>query len=295
MTEDDQAPRMENGTAECTPESACPICAVVASRAGRWFLLLAVVVAGAFGVWRWLGGSEVDALLVSGEAQYQAREFDEAVRTFEEVIRRDPNQPLALSYLGIIARDRGEDDQAVRYFTRAAEVDPNTPQHHWNLACLHYEKRKDYVACEQALQQAMKLGFKAQYRLLYALCAVERGLPEDVIVKRLKDTVSVAEGQAHSLPVEALAEDGSLARVWKEAARRLMSYGNDFGYKRLEYQAAQSEKAEVRAFAKRLLEASAKGTTQNRGGSRKKPLAFARVPTCRDGPPCEQARRAERV
>jgi tetratricopeptide (TPR) repeat protein len=191
-------------------------------------------------------------LITAAERLYQAKRFAEATRVFEEVLRREPDQPLVLSYLGILATDRHQEDQAIRYFRRAIELDPLTPQHYWNLAHIYFN-RKDYFACEEELQPALRLGLKAQYRLLYALCAIGRGLPEQIVVRRLRDVVSVAESQMLSMKPEELTPDGSLGRVLQHATRLLASHGDNFGYDRLRKLTRESQSSTVRKFARQLL------------------------------------------
>jgi len=191
-------------------------------------------------------------LITAAERLYQEKRFAEATRVFEEVLRREPRQPLVLGYLGILAADGHQDEKAIAYFRRAIEVDPLTPQNYWNIAHIYFN-RKDYFACEEELQPALRLGLKAQYRLLYALCAIGRGLPSEIVVRRLRDVVTVAETQMLSLNPEELTTDGSLGRVLQHATRLLASHGDNFGYDRLRRLARESPKKEVRTFARQLL------------------------------------------
>ena len=168
------------------------------------------------------------------------------------MLRRDPKQPLVLGYLGILAADRHQDDAAIGYFRKAIGLDPLTPQNYWNIAHIYFN-RKDYMACEAELQPALRLGIKAQYRLLYALCAIGRGLPKDIIVRRLRDVVTVAEGQMSGMLPEELTPDGSLGRVLQHAARLLAGHGDNFGYDRLKKLARESPSGDVRKFARQVL------------------------------------------
>jgi tetratricopeptide (TPR) repeat protein len=203
-------------------------------------------------------GNEAEAeralgrLITAGEQLYREKRFGEATRVFEEVLRRRPGQSLVLGYLGVLAADRHQDDAAIGYFKRAIEADPLTPQNYWNLAHIYFNRR-EYFLCEEQLQPALRLGLKAQYRLLYALCAIGRGLPKEIVVRRLREVVSVAEPQMIEMKPEELAPEGSLGRVLQHATRLLASHGDNFGYDRLRKIARESPSKDARTFARRLL------------------------------------------
>jgi tetratricopeptide (TPR) repeat protein len=196
----------------------------------------------------------LDRLIAEAEQLYNQRRFAESTRVFEEVLRREAKQPLVLGYLGVLAADRHEDEKALGYFRKAIEVDPLTPQNYWNIARIYYN-RKDYFRCEQELQPALRLGLKAQYRLIYALCAIGRNLPKDIVVRRLRDVISVAEGQMVSLAPEDLTADGSLGRVLQHTTRLLASHGDNFGSERLRKLSRESPSSDVRRFTRQVLSA----------------------------------------
>jgi|GEM_PF-6326488 tetratricopeptide (TPR) repeat protein len=194
----------------------------------------------------------LDRLIAEAEGLYNKKRFTEATRVFDEVLRREPKQPLVLGYLGVLAADRHEDEKALGYFRKAIEVDPLTPQNYWNIARIYYN-RKDYFRCEQELQPALQLGLKAQYRLIYALCAIGRGLAKDIIVRRLRDVITVAEGQMVGLTPEEMTPDGSLGRVLQHTTRLLASHGDNFGYDQLRRLSRESPSSEVRKFTRQVL------------------------------------------
>lgn len=262
------------------PGAACPVCRLLwpCSAVGKLLVVLAVLVCvlAVMAAVRWwpvssvekqLGrydklktaGREDDAakalgrVVEQGMELYEQKRFTESIAVFEKVLERAPDKPIVLNYLGLMVGDLGEEERAVGYFKKAIEVDPLTAQHYWNLALIYYN-RKDYEATEVQLREAMKYArLKSQYRLLYAFCAEERALPNDVIVARLRGVVDAAEAQAHSVKGEYLSADGSLAKVWREAAKRLAAHGDEYGYGKLRKVAADSPKPEVRAFAQMLL------------------------------------------
>jgi tetratricopeptide (TPR) repeat protein len=191
-------------------------------------------------------------VLDAGEKLYREKRFDEATRVFEQVIEKDPRRPSALNYLGVMARDRHDDAKAIEYFKKAAEVDPLSPMYYYDLALIYFE-RKDYDYCETQLHSAMRVSNKAQYRMLYALCAIQRKDGDEVIKKRLRDTIDSGVAQANGAPVEDLAPDAPLRAVWKKAAEMLAERGDSYGWDKLKSLSTEAKKAEARAFAKKLL------------------------------------------
>ncbi len=68
-------------------------------------------------------------LLFDLAAAYErAKQFDEAERTFRQLIADDPQQAEALNYLGYMLADHGEKlDEAVDLITRALAIEPDNP------------------------------------------------------------------------------------------------------------------------------------------------------------------------
>ncbi len=272
-------PTDEKTAAPCEGADRCPLCRILwpSSGVGKLIVLVVLLVAVASAGSVYLFRPDVDRELArydalkragrddeaakvldkvirAGIELYEGKRFKESIRVFEKVIEREPKKPLVLNYLGLMVGGLGDEEKAIGYFKKAIEVDPLSPQPYWNLAHIDFFVKKDYPACEKQLRKAMRYAvLKAQYRLLYALCAVERKLDERVIIDRLKDTVRVAVNQANSVRPEDLRPGSSLSKVLAEAAKRLASYGDEFGYKRLERLATEARTEEVRAFAERLL------------------------------------------
>jgi predicted Zn-dependent protease len=68
-------------------------------------------------------------VLFSLAATYeQTRAFDEAERTFRELLEADPSHAPGLNYLGYMLAERGRKlEEAVRFITRALEIDADNP------------------------------------------------------------------------------------------------------------------------------------------------------------------------
>lgn len=59
-----------------------------------------------------------------GVAAYGAREFGAAREAFSNFLERNPDDPTALRYLGLLSRHEGKDEEAIDFFTRALKLDP---------------------------------------------------------------------------------------------------------------------------------------------------------------------------
>jgi Tfp pilus assembly protein PilF len=65
------------------------------------------------------GQAGVAGRLDAGYDWLEQGNFDQAQKVFEEVLRRDPDHPLALNNLAAIMVKKGNYDQALAYLTRA--------------------------------------------------------------------------------------------------------------------------------------------------------------------------------
>lgn len=99
---------------------------------------------------------DLSRLLQSAAAAQSSGRAGEAVRLWEQVIERDPAQPVALNALGMQAQARGEAATARDWFERAAAADPSSPRLLLNLASAERLASND-VGEERALRRALEL------------------------------------------------------------------------------------------------------------------------------------------
>ena len=66
--------------------------------------------------------------IVYGQALFEARDFDEARQVFEEALRLDPENLIALRHLGDIARDHGDVVAARDWYQRVLDADPRNEE-----------------------------------------------------------------------------------------------------------------------------------------------------------------------
>ena len=64
---------------------------------------------------------------------HTAGRLPEAERIYQRILETEPNQPVALHLLGVIARQVGKNDTAVDLITRALATKPDYAEAHNNL------------------------------------------------------------------------------------------------------------------------------------------------------------------
>lgn len=120
---------------------------------------------------------QVHALL--GSVYFGLKKYKDALRSFQEAVRLNPNNKEALVGIGSAEKARGRLDQAETSFKKALKLFPNAPELHYNLGDLFLgqEKTNDAIQCfEKAYELNMDL-FPALIQLsgiYYGLKAYEK-------------------------------------------------------------------------------------------------------------------------
>ena len=78
----------------------------------------------------------VDEALHSALKAHQSGRIDKAERIYRKILKRCPDQPDALHFLGLIEGQRGKPDEAIRLMRQAIEVLPINAVYHHNLGTL---------------------------------------------------------------------------------------------------------------------------------------------------------------
>jgi len=65
--------------------------------------------------------------------QHTAGHLSQAQTLYQQILQRNPDQPVALHLLGVIAHQTGDNDKAVNLITRALELAPNLVEAHNNI------------------------------------------------------------------------------------------------------------------------------------------------------------------
>ena len=64
---------------------------------------------------------------------HQSGDVSKAVDIFQQILQADPNQPIALHFLGLIAHTIGRSDRAVKLISDAIQIKPEYAEAHCNL------------------------------------------------------------------------------------------------------------------------------------------------------------------
>ena len=69
--------------------------------------------------------NDIEKLFDKGLNQFNADEYDEAIKTFRDVLTKDPDHPDAQYYIALSWANKGKPGNAISEFTKAIENDPN--------------------------------------------------------------------------------------------------------------------------------------------------------------------------
>ena len=72
--------------------------------------------------------AEVTETVVIAVRHHQAGRLQQAQQLYQQVLKSEPDNPVVLHSLGLIACQRGQKQQAVDLIARAIEVNPRIPQ-----------------------------------------------------------------------------------------------------------------------------------------------------------------------
>ena len=68
---------------------------------------------------------QLTKLFHEGNFLYTQREYEQALKSFEDVLALDSNNSFAMNKIGVILFDMGYVDASLAYFDRSLEVEPN--------------------------------------------------------------------------------------------------------------------------------------------------------------------------
>ena len=73
---------------------------------------------------------------------HQAGNLPEAESIYQQILQAEPNQPVAMHLLGVIAHQSGKNDIAVNLITKALAIKPDYAEAYNNLGLAHKELRE---------------------------------------------------------------------------------------------------------------------------------------------------------
>ena len=73
---------------------------------------------------------------------HTAGRLSDAESIYQQILRSDPNQPIVLHLLGVIAQQMRKNDVAVDLITQALAIKPDYAEAHYNLARIIHGGRR---------------------------------------------------------------------------------------------------------------------------------------------------------
>jgi len=77
---------------------------------------------------------------MKGDAHFQSKNLEDAIESYKEVIKIDPNREIVYFNLGVIEEQIGNTDRALKYFQQGIKAKNDFYLCHYRLGCLlHYK------------------------------------------------------------------------------------------------------------------------------------------------------------
>ncbi|MEM7353901.1 MAG: tetratricopeptide repeat protein [Acidobacteriota bacterium] len=192
--------------------------------------------------------AEIDPFLHLAKGQLAKGQFADAERTFREILRRSPADPLAEEWLGIAKIKLDQRQEARRLISQALEARPDRPEARFNLGLLLSLDDQPAEAIEQFrmaldLRPNMATGW---FQLGNAYGALNR-LDEAADSYRSALEVDPTHSNAYLLLGWILAQQGE-----RDEARRILRHGST----------AAAEPARIQAALERLTKPSPAGAAR---------------------------------
>lgn len=99
---------------------------------------------------------DINALQLNGDLLAKMHRNDEALQVYKKILTHDSGNQLALSSLGAVSRELGQDREAQRYLEKLAAAHPNSYVPHLALGDM-YASRRDFSKAESEYQKAYSL------------------------------------------------------------------------------------------------------------------------------------------
>lgn len=104
------------------------------------------------------------SLLRSAKEEYDKNQFDDCIKSCEEALKNDPNNPIALRGLGCSMQSLGQFEEAKKYYKQALEYSKNKEIECTLLGTLYYLENN----LEKAIEYYnMAIDFNENYDLAY--------------------------------------------------------------------------------------------------------------------------------
>jgi tetratricopeptide (TPR) repeat protein len=149
----------------------------------------------------------------AGAAMHENR-FADAIALYGQLVRMDPSEPIAYTYLAIALARSGKPDEALKQYAQALQLDPSNASVYCDIGALLIEARKEDQAVAQ-FERALQLdpGFVTAHYQLASLLMREK---KDADAEREYGIVVSLEprnGFARLMQAMAAVHAGSFARA----------------------------------------------------------------------------------
>lgn len=105
-------------------------------------------------------GSREGTLFERASRSFFQKNFDMAEHLLKEVIKNEPQNALAYSYLGDIYLNKKQYDGALNLYLKAVEIDPSPAENYFRMGQIHYFRKNGELSIEnydKALSRDNKL------------------------------------------------------------------------------------------------------------------------------------------
>jgi cytochrome c-type biogenesis protein CcmH len=105
---------------------------------------------------------DLPALMASGRAAYERREWRRAIDAFKQALAVDPENPEAHTFLGLILHQGGHPDEALRAVDRALARAATYPMALWVKGIVLFEGQQDYAGAIRVWERLLALDLAAE-------------------------------------------------------------------------------------------------------------------------------------
>lgn len=101
---------------------------------------------------------DVKTLVEQGMENSQAGRYDQALKDFNAALKLKPNDPLLITYRGVVYYAKGQNDLAMKDFDLAIQIDPKCGKAYYQRGMI-YENQENYAQAVPELKKAKSLGY----------------------------------------------------------------------------------------------------------------------------------------
>ena len=105
-----------------------------------------------------VAAQDVKSLVDQGVENSQVGRYDQAIKDFSEALKLKPNDPLLITYRGVVYYAKGLYDLAMKDFNQAIQIDPKCGKAYYQRGMI-YENQEKYAQAVPELKKAKSLGY----------------------------------------------------------------------------------------------------------------------------------------